>query len=580
MDMQRAFLAIIISFVILIGYQSYFMPPAPPVVPGQLEQQDSATTNNGAQQGVVQQGQTAVAPAGSTGAVPGGQPGQVSAMQAQATKNVVINSNAREIVVDTPLYTAVFFEQGGGLKSFVLKKYRTAKAEDSPPMEMITASNPAEFPMVFSLDNGAGQELLLFQAEANSVRVEEGGTGELTMTAQAGGIQIERRLSFTSNTYLIDSRYMVSNTSTESLQVSPALAMTNAPFSSGTSGGGGYLAGASGGLFSGSATYLNGELEEIDTKDLVDSPFLMQGVVGWAAHVDSYFMCALIPGKGDIGSFTAVGQEKVRTVLAGGIMKLASGETKEFRYEGYFGPKKLAYLKETGYDLAKAINFGWFDILAKPMLYLLNFFYSVLGNYGIAIILLTCLIKGSFWPITQKGMKSMKNMQKLQPKVAKLREKHKDDPARMNQEMMALYKTYKVNPVGGCLPMLIQIPFFFALYRVLMAAIELRHAPFMFWINDLSAPDRLMIGFDIPVLHGIPVLTILMGASMYLQQKMTPTTADPTQAKIMQFLPVIFTVMFINFASGLVLYWFVNNLLSILQQQLINRQTGKGAATG
>jgi len=167
----------------------------------------------------------------------------------------------------------------------------------------------------------------------------------------------------------------------------------------------------------------------------------------------------------------------------------------------------------------------------------------------------------------------MKNMQKLQPKVAKLKEKFKDDSARMNKEMMALYKTYKVNPVGGCLPMVIQIPFFFALYRVLMSAIELRHAPFFLWINDLSAPDRLMIGFNIPWLHGIPVLTLLMGVSMYLQQKMTPTTADPTQAKIMQFLPVVFTFMFINFASGLVLYWFVNNLLAILQQHLINRQS-------
>ncbi len=579
MDMQRAFLAIIISFVILIGYQSYFMPPAPPVVPGQLEQQKGATTNNAGQQDVVaQQGQNAGASAGSTGNAPGGQAGQASAMEAQG--QAVVDPAARDIIIDTPLYTAVFFEQGGGLKSFILKKYRTAKAEDAPPMEMITVSNPAEFPMVFSLDNGAGQDLLFFQAETNSVRVDEGGTGELVMTAvQADGIRIERHLSFNANSYLIDSSYAVSNTGQVSLHVSPALAMTNAPFSAGTAGGG-YLAGASAGLFSGATAYLNGELEEIDTDDLLERPFLMQGTLGWAAHVDSYFMCALIPEKGDAGLFTALGEDKVRTVLAVGIMKLTPGETKEFRYEGYFGPKKLAYLKEAGYDLAEAINFGWFDILAKPMLYLLNFFYSVLGNYGIAIILLTCLIKGSFWPITQKGMKSMKNMQKLQPKVAKLREKHKDDPARMNQEMMALYKTYKVNPVGGCLPMLIQIPFFFALYRVLMAAIELRHAPFMFWINDLSAPDRLMIGFDIPVLHGIPVLTILMGASMYLQQKMTPTTADPTQAKVMQFLPVIFTVMFINFASGLVLYWFVNNLLSILQQQLINRQTGKGAATG
>ncbi|MCI5140476.1 MAG: membrane protein insertase YidC, partial [Candidatus Electrothrix sp. ATG1] len=390
------------------------------------------------------------------------------------------------------------------------------------------------------------------------------------IAVQADGIRIERYLTFTSDTYLVDSRYVVSNTGAVPLQISPALMMTNGPFVSGST--------SSRYLFSGPTALVNGELEEIKLKKLADGPYPLQGQLRWAAHVDNYFMSALIPGEGNTGTFSAVGEDKVRTVLSGGILKLAPGETKEFRYEGFFGPKKLAYLKTTGYDLAEAINFGWFDILAKPMLYLLNFFYSVFGNYGIAIILLTCLIKGAFWPITQKGMKSMKNMQKLQPKVAKLREKFKDDPVKMNQEMMALYKTYKVNPVGGCLPMLIQIPFFFALYRVLMAAIELRHAPFMLWINDLSAPDRLMIGFDIPYLQGIPVLTILMGASMYLQQKMTPTTADPTQAKVMQFLPIIFTVMFVNFASGLVLYWFVNNLLSILQQQLINREKGRETA--
>ena len=150
------------------------------------------------------------------------------------------------------------------------------------------------------------------------------------------------------------------------------------------------------------------------------------------------------------------------------------------------------------------------------MLWLLNFFHSFTHNYGVAIILLTIVIKAVFWPVTQKGMKSMKNMQKLQPKITKLREKFKKDPAAMNREMMNLYKTYKVNPMGGCLPMVIQIPFFFALYRVLMQAIELRHAPFMLWINDLSMPDRLWLGFDIPWLHGLPVLTLLMGASMFL----------------------------------------------------------------
>ena len=576
--MQRAFLAIMISFIILIGYQYYFVPAPPPMAPGQVEQMGGTTTGTS-----VQQNGGAVAPSAlpktSVQAGQVGQVGQPATMQPPAIQPVAVDPNAREITVDTPLYTAIFFEQGGGLKSFALKKYRTAKEEDAPAMEMVTTTNPAELPMLFSLDNGARAELPLFKAEMTSVQVKEGETGELTMTAmQADGIRIERYLTFTSSTYLIDSRYVVSNTGAVPLQISPALVMTNGPFAFGAADGG-YLSGGATGMFNGPAAYVNGKLEEIKVKKLADGPFMLQGAVRWAAHVDNYFMCALIPGEGNTGTFSAVGDSKVRTLLTGGILKLAPGEIKEFRYEGFFGPKKLAYLKETGYDLAEAINFGWFDILAKPMLYLLNFFYSVLGNYGIAIILLTCLIKGSFWPITQKGMKSMKNMQKLQPKVTKLREKYKEDPVKMNQEMMALYKTYKVNPVGGCLPMLIQIPFFFALYRVLMAAIELRHAPFMLWINDLSAPDRLMIGFDIPVLHGIPVLTVLMGASMYFQQKMTPTTADPIQAKVMQFLPIIFTVMFVNFASGLVLYWFVNNLLSILQQQLINRQKGREAAT-
>ncbi|MCI5221963.1 MAG: membrane protein insertase YidC [Candidatus Electrothrix sp. AR4] len=555
MDMQRAFLAIIISFIILIGYQYYFVPVQTPLVPNHdIQQQGNAPTD---------------APPAATGSA--SLPNVTPVTKTAPT--VELNPTARDITIQTPLYTAVFFEQGGGLKSFVLKKYQVAKADDAALMEMITTSNPAELPMIFSLDSGSVSDLPFFKSDTYSLNVVEGGQAELSMIANdiSTGIKIERHLTFTADSYLIDSRYTVTNTGSIPLQISPAMAMTNAPFESGSS--------SSRYMFSGPVAYVNNELIEIKPKKLDQGPVPLQGTVSWAAHVDNYFMCALIPEKSNsaLATVNLIAENTVRTVLTDGITKLTPGASKIFQYEGYFGPKKLAYLKQTGYDLPEAINFGWFDILAKPMLMLLNTFYAILGNYGIAIILLTCLIKGAFWPITQKGMKSMKNMQKLQPKIAKLKEKYKENPTEMNKEMMALYKTYKVNPVGGCLPMIIQVPFFFALYRVLMAAIELRHAPFMLWINDLSAPDRLMIGFDIPILHGIPVLTILMGASMFLQQKMTPTTADPTQAKIMQFLPIIFTAMFINFASGLVLYWFVNNLLSILQQQLINRQTGAGA---
>ena len=212
--------------------------------------------------------------------------------------------------------------------------------------------------------------------------------------------------------------------------------------------------------------------------------------------------------------------------------------------------------------LEKTVDFGWFDIIAKPLLLSLTFFYRFLGNYGLAIILITIIIKILFWPLTHKSFKSMRGMQKLQPEMAKLKEKYGDKKEEMAKQQMQLYKQYNVNPLGGCLPMLLQIPVFIALYRGLMDSIELRHASFIgFWINDLSAKDPTYIA------------PLVMGLSMFLQQKMTPTAADPAQAKMMLLMPVIFTVMFLNFPSGLVIYWLVNNLISIAQQLYINKRT-------
>jgi YidC/Oxa1 family membrane protein insertase len=234
------------------------------------------------------------------------------------------------------------------------------------------------------------------------------------------------------------------------------------------------------------------------------------------------------------------------------------------------GPKSLSLLRSLNNDLDRAIDFGWVDFFAKPCLMLMNFIYRFIPNYGVAIIILTLITRAMFWPLAQKSYKSMGEMRKLQPLMQEIREKYKGDKAKMNQEMMTLYRTYKINPMGGCLPMLIQLPVFFALYRMLYQAIELRHAPFFGWITDLSAPDRLFeFGFKIPFMdppYGIPVLTIIMGASMILQQKMTPAPGDPTQAKMMMLMPVIFTFIFINFSSGLVLYWLVSNIFSIAQQ--------------
>jgi len=549
MDTYRAFLAIIISFIILLGYQYFFVgfdkPPAP-AEPQATEQPVAGAPEKTA-----------------------GPPAQITNPQPQQTSPAVAVKTerpAREITVDTKLYTAVISEAGGAIKSFVLKEHTETIAKDSPGKELIKTDAAQGLPLKFSWGDAVPVDLL-YDSAGQEVVFGTDGRARLAMKAQAGnGLVIERVFTFDTANYLIDLNVKVTNASGQALQGIAQLHQVNSPFEG---------AGASSQfLFTGPAAYVSGQLHEIKAKEFAEGPKSIPGKVEWAGYMGNYFLCGIIPQGEEGANFTMQGTDALTTtMLAGNLETLQAGSTKEYKYRIFYGPKKLKLLQEIGYSLDKAVNFGWFDVIAKPTLWMLNFFNGFCRNYGIAIILVTVLFKAVFWPITQKGMKSMKNMQKLQPKMLKIKEKYKDDPAKMNQEVMNLYRTYKVNPLGGCLPMLLQIPVFFALYKVLLQCIELRHAPFMLWINDLAAPDRLWIGFDIPYLGGLPVLTLLMGASMFLQQKLTPTTADPTQAKIMMFLPVIFTFMFLNFASGLVLYWFVNNLLAILQQYLINRSS-------
>ena len=559
MDTYRAFLAIIISFIILVGYQYLFVGFDQPVAV------DDQTEQSPAQQ-PVPSGQAAVATPAA--------PAAVSPIVAPP-KAMVYDREPREIKVETDLYRATLSEDGGTITSFILKKYKETHDAESPGMQLVKTDEAQGFPLQFSWGSAVADRIL-YQSNAESVSLSAAtNKGQLVLSADAGnGLTVVRTYSFDNDTYLIDLSVKVINESGSILQGIPTLGLVNKRFE-GTD-----TSPANRFLFGGPAAYVNGELSEVKADEFEEGPFVLQGTIDWAGYESNYFLCAVVPTEDNGKTFTMQGTEELASSqLAGSLDTLQAGEEKEYKYHVFYGPKKLKMLKEIGYNLDRSVNFGWFDVIAKPALWLLNTFYSVVHNYGIAIILVTMLFKAAFWPISQKGMKSMKNMQKLQPKMAKLKEKYKGDPTKMNQEVMSLYKTYKVNPLGGCLPMLLQIPVFFALYKVLLQSIELRHAPFMLWITDLSAPDRLYIGFDLPYLGGLPVLTLLMGASMFFQQKLTPTTADPTQAKIMMFLPVVFTFMFLNFASGLVLYWFVNNLLSILQQVLINRDTKKSAAT-
>ena len=549
MDMYRAFLAIIISFVILVGYQYFFVGPVQQQ-PAPEQQEVPAQ-----QQAPVVQDQP-VAPAPALTAPQPTQP---------VTAPVQVQTRAAETVtIDTELYTAVLSEQGGVLTSFILKNHRETSDPESMGQQLITTSATHGYPLAFSWGSAFPAQTL-YRLDDSAVTFADNGVATVTMRVQnPSGLEIIRTYSFERDSYPIKHSVTVRNIGGQTLQGSGGLHQRNLPF--------GTLGKASQWLFRGPSFFNAEGLQLIKLKEFKEGSKTIEGKFDWVAYQGTYFMTGIMPETDAKTLILDAKDELVSIDVMSSLDTLPPGSEKQYEYTIFYGPKKLTLLKEIGHNLEKAINFGWFDVIARPTLYLLNWFYSIFGNYGVAIIMVTVILKAIFWPITQKGLNSMKNMQKLQPKMVKIKEKYKDDPAKMNQEVMNLYKTYKVNPLGGCLPMLLQIPVFFALYKVLLQSIELRHAPFMMWITDLSAPDRLYLGFDIPYLGGLPVLTLLMGGSMFLQQKMTPTTADPTQAKIMMLLPVIFTFMFLNFASGLVLYWFVNNLLSILQQYLINRK--------
>ena len=302
---------------------------------------------------------------------------------------------------------------------------------------------------------------------------------------------------------------------------------------------------------------LNEKIENVVLKNVTSAQSFPITDAQWTAVGGKYFMAAILPPEQNQNTQVYVQQNlavfRERGAATGG----------DFRV--YLGPKEYRRLSDLNLKLERTIDLGTFTFLAYPLLQLIRIFHDLLGNYGLAIILLTLVIKTAFLPLTSSSLKSMKAMQDLQPEIKALRERI-TDPGQLNQEMMGLYKKRGVNPLGGCFPMLIQLPVFFGLYSALLNSIDLRHSGFALWINDLSSPERLNV-FGV----GVPVMILLMGASMFIQQYTQPSNMDETQRKVMMFMPVMFTVMFIvfPFPSGLVLYWLVNNMISIVQQMYL-----------
>jgi YidC/Oxa1 family membrane protein insertase len=295
---------------------------------------------------------------------------------------------------------------------------------------------------------------------------------------------------------------------------------------------------------------------------------------GWIAMVQHYFVSAFLP-EDKVSSELFTKKIDAHLYAVGAIMKLGTiAPSASLAQSGkiYAGPQESALLEKfaTDFDLVK--DYGWLTIIAKPIFGLMDYIYFVLGNWGWTIIVLTILIKLAFFPLSAASYRSMAKMKLVTPKMTAIRERHKNDPQKMNAAMMDLYKTEKINPLGGCLPILVQIPVFIALYWVLLASVEMRNAPWLGWIDDLSAPDTLfgvIPGINMPV----GLLPILMAVSMFIQTKLNPTPPDPIQAKVMLFMPIAFSFMFFFFPSGLVLYWVVNNILSIGQQWAITKKS-------
>ncbi len=539
MDTKRLIMALALSLIVLFGW-SYLFPPEEPKAPP--------------------------APAVQTGGQPAAKLEPGAAAKAEAAPASAPASQARKISVKTPLFSARFSSQGGVLERFDLVRYRQAIAKDSALIDMVgdAARDRSALGVVLQ---SADQEIHTWNspnwtADGGDVELKPGEKKTLTFKGEAGGLKLERRLSLSADSYLITEELLLTNPGQAAVNGRVAFTVATQGLSPQGEGEDKYNPTR---IAYGPA---KGGFEEVTSlEDMEKKGVKPEGKVNWGAIESNYFLIAILPGAED-AQLNGLHKSQVFNLAVSQAASIEPGQTKTLKCSYYMGPADRAILATMPNKLADAVDFGWFHLIAVPLLHLLNWFYQYVHNYGVAVILLTVLIKIIFWPLSQKSYKSMEQMKRLQPMLAKLREKYADDKERMNTEIMALYKTYKVNPAGGCLPMVVQIPVFFGLYKALLGSIELRHASFidrvpftdLVWLADLSVKDPYY------------VTPLIMGATMFIQQKMTPSGGDPTQAKIMLLMPVVFTFMFLNFPAGLVIYWLVNNVLSIAQQWWMMRK--------
>jgi YidC/Oxa1 family membrane protein insertase len=446
-------------------------------------------------------------------------------------------------------YALEFNKRGGVISSIKLLKYRQDNAPGADPVVLLDKSKQIS---TLSVLSGSGFGLSGDETYAIHETSTDSEEQVILSTELDNGIEVKKIFTFSPDSYLINLDMVLVNHSDKELIDMVQVRLNNYWEDSFAENRFDYI---------GFTSYVGDELREDEVEDISVSAKTYNANISWSGYTNKYFLSALV-NKDDAFDNISLQRNGSRITNTGHILSfnIAPKSEKKISFDVYIGPKNIDYLAPAGKNLTEVVDFGFFAFLSKPLHLCLKFFYDYVHNYGVAIIILTLIIKLLFWPLTQKSYTSMKAMQTLQPEMKKLREKYRGDKEGLNRSMMELYKEHRVNPLGGCLPMLVQIPVFIALYKVLLGTIELRHAPFALWITDLSVKDPYYI------------TPIIMGATMFIQQKMTPSTMDPLQAKMMLAMPVVFTFIFLNFPSGLVLYWLVNNLLTIFQQYLIYRK--------
>jgi YidC/Oxa1 family membrane protein insertase len=464
------------------------------------------------------------------------------------------------LAVRTDVLDAAISLDGGDLVRTVLPDYPVRKDEPDIKVQLLDPSPSREFVFRTGIQAGADQPKVTaetrFTAPATEFTLADGrDTLEVPLTwTSPEGLAVRKVYTFTRGSYAVDLRYEVANGTDTSWRGASYVQIRkhNAPRERSMTDVDTYS-------FVGPVIYDGKSYDKLKVKDLAEEPLQASYSGGWIAAIQHHFLAAAIPG-GSRASYSGTVRNNVFALSAiGDPVDVAPGASATFQDTLFVGPKLQDQLKATAPGLRLTVDYGWLTIISQPLFWVLSKIHAFVGNWGWAIIILTILIKLAFYKLQETSGRSMAKMRKLQPRLKALQERYGEDRQKLSQAMMELYRKEKVNPASGCLPILVQMPVFLALYWVLLESVELRQAPWALWIDDLSARDPYFI------------LPLLMGVTMFVQQKLNPAPPDPVQAKIMMVLPVVFTVFFAFFPAGLVLYWFVNNLLSIAQQWHINR---------